>query len=219
MSLNKSMISKPIHPTCSKLIIFYNFLREYIKMLTPIDYTTVTHLDLSGQNLFNLPDDLHLYTNLTHLDVSNNRIKFLVTLPNTLIEFNCSNNKLTLIDHQLPHGLRILNCSDNCLSFMQYMPDTLIELNCSDNLISQLDHLPFGLVRLDCSNTTRLYTRQNCIKFLCHLPGTLRYLNCSNNCLRNLDDLPQALDEVIYDGNPLTHFPILFPPNSDYVLK
>ena len=72
---------------------------------------SITELDLSNQNLTELPN-LSIYPNLKILYCSNNQITELNNLPPSLVEFYCNNNQITEINY-LPERLQDFNCLDN----------------------------------------------------------------------------------------------------------
>ena len=60
-----------------------------------------------------------------------------------LIELNCSDNKLTSLPN-LPQTLITLNCYNNKLTSLPNLPQTLITLNCSYNPIYKIVNSPFS---------------------------------------------------------------------------
>jgi hypothetical protein len=80
-----------------------------------MDYSTVIELDLSNQELTELPD-LILYTNLKILKCNYNKLTNLDNLPPTLTELHCFNNAITNLDN-LPPSLQILYCNNNPLIY------------------------------------------------------------------------------------------------------
>ena len=100
-------------------------------MSEPIDYASITELNLSNQELDVLPD-LSMYINLKILDCYNNKITSLDNLPSSLIELSCDNNNLTSLDN-LPSSLKILYCYNNNLTLLDNLPSSLKELSCGCN--------------------------------------------------------------------------------------
>ena len=64
-----------------------------------MNYESITYLDISGRDLTELPEDLHLYINLVELNCSSNKISSLVNLPNTLIKLECCSNQLSSLNN------------------------------------------------------------------------------------------------------------------------
>lgn len=81
----------------------------------------------------------------------------------------------------LPHGLVMLECSGNQLTYLPVLPPSLVDLWCHNNLLDQIPDLPPSLVELDCSNQSPGLTH------LPDLPSGLVTLWCRNNLLERLD--------------------------------
>lgn len=81
----------------NKLIFFRKF--------TVMDYSRITELDLSKQELL---ADLSLYTNLKILSCSFNQIRSLDNLPLSLETLTCDDNKISYLDN-LPSSLIYLH--------------------------------------------------------------------------------------------------------------
>lgn len=123
-------------------------------------------------------------------------IQFFTSLKN----FTCSNNSITSID-SLPDSLVYFMCSQNQLQSLPPLPSSLINLNCNLNQITSLPALPPALLYLDC--------KENNIDSLPSLPPNLRWLYCEANHLTTLPNLPNSL-QIIYSGtNNLTQLPSL----------
>ena len=93
-----------------------------------MDYALTT-LNISDNNLTELPNNINKYTNLKIL--------------------NCSCIFFSNLDN-IPQSLETLYCTNNKLSNLNNLPETLIELNCSSNKLTQLDNLPQSLKILNC---------------------------------------------------------------------
>ena len=117
-----------------------------------------------------------------------------------LKELYCSDNKLSYLP-PLPQSLEILYCSKNKLTSLPTLPQNLKELYCSINKLTYLSTLPQGLEKLHCSNNklTSLHT----------LPQNLKELNCSNNQLSYLPILPQSVEILYCFDNKLNYLPTL----------
>jgi len=147
-------------------------------------------LNLSNRNLEILSSDA-LKVGLELLICSNNQLKVLPDLPNSLQELECNNNQLTLLP-ALPPGLTLLNCNNNQLTLLPDLPPNLTELNCSNNRLALLPDLPSGLEYLDCGN--------NQLTRLPPLPGSLIEFNCLGNNIIQIDGLNQLqnFDKIIF---------------------
>jgi Leucine-rich repeat (LRR) protein len=71
-----------------------------------------------------------------------------------------------------------LDISENQLSALPELPDSLTHLNCSNNNIVEVFILPKNLVSFNCNN--------NLIVKIHMIPNTLDILECENNLLRRL---------------------------------
>lgn len=129
------------------------------------------------------------YSQLKKLDCSQNKIKFLDgTLPETLLDLNCSNNLIVSLDN-LPSNIRVLVCDHNQIISLDNLPAGIVKLDCSFNELVELDNLPPCLEYLFCNN--------NYIQSLNNLPVGLKYLYCQNNNLKiELKNIPN-LEKII----------------------
>lgn len=101
------------------------------EIINKIDLTVLRELDISNNNLQELPASFSLLTKLEHLKMDNNKFK---TLPiviagnRHLKSLSCSNNQLEIISEELGslNNLEILNLSFNNLS---KFPKTFAKLN------------------------------------------------------------------------------------------
>ena len=78
-------------------------------MERPEDYESITTLDISYENLTELPSWVSECKNLEILDCSNNDITQIDNLPPTLKHLNCSVNQIAYLNN-LPPTLRQLYC-------------------------------------------------------------------------------------------------------------
>ena len=75
----------------------------------------------------------------------------------------------------------------------------LKDLFCSNNQISELTKLPNSLIELSCNN--------NSLTKLPELPNKLKYLACINNKLTEIPKLPKTLKRLYCENNPLERLP------------
>lgn len=121
-----------------------------------------------------------------------------------LVMLNCSNNLLTKIIG-LPDTLRILDCSGNMIRTIE-IPPNLIELNCSDNEIKKFANFPDTLVVIACSG--------NMISELI-LPSSVKHIDCSINDISKLVNLPPTLETLYCSFNKIREIQV---PNTVIVL-
>ena len=93
--------------------------------------------------------------------------------------------------------LKELYCSDNKLSSLPTLPQTLEKLYCSGNKLASLPNLTRlkNLKELDCCN--------NQLSSLPTLPENLKELYCFDNKLTYLPTLPEKIVYLIYWNNPI----------------
>jgi uncharacterized repeat protein (TIGR01451 family) len=160
---------------------------------------------------YDSPNDLtgvEHFINLISLKCTNNLfLSSLPTLPNSLIELDCSNNILESLP-QLPSSLQYLKCTDNLLSSLPSLPTSLLKLQCDFNQITNLPELPSSLVFLSCSS--------NSLTSLPILPISLQTIGCNSNFLTVLPELPLNIDTLYCSDNLITSLPTL--PNSLLIL-
>jgi Leucine-rich repeat (LRR) protein len=120
-----------------------------------------------------------------------------------IVDIDCSNNKLTVLP-TLPNSLRYLYCFNNLLKVLPTLPNSLEYLYCYHNKITVLPTLPNSLIHLWCY--------YNKITVLPYLPNSLTHLYCYYNRLTLLPTLPQNLEYFDCSSNLLKLLPTL--PNS-----
>ena len=99
-------------------------------------------------------------------------------------------------------NLTYLDCSNNLLSSLPTLPNTLFELFCKNNLLTNIQSLPGSLSYLSITN--------NQLSSLPTLPNYLGVLWCDTNKLSILPNLPSTLYELNVMGNPnLNCLPII----------
>ena len=149
--------------------------------------------------------------NATSLDVS---LTFAISDINgvqyfdNLLTLDCSDNFLSSLP-TLPNSLTILNCYGNQLNSLPTLPNSLLELYCFENLLSSLPVLPNSLTSIDCYD--------NQLTSLPTLPSSLIVLICYSNQLSSIPILPDSLNVLQCSYNQLSSLPAL--PNSLTVLN
>lgn len=115
-------------------------------------------------------------------------------LSDDVVEIYISNEGIQgILDFQRFKSLIEIDCSDNEITELLNLPNTLIKLNCNKNKITSLDNLPQNLKILDCS--------KNLITDLNNLPDNLKILLCNNNNIKSLDNLPENLQKLCCNKN------------------
>lgn len=174
-------------------------------------------LNLSYNKMDFIPDDIP--GGLVAINISNNTIKYIPKLPQTVKIVNASHNTIKWFDQEL-NNLEKLNLSYNHLSYFRFdrlrecirfldltgnqlkdiggkvFPENLEVLKLRDNRISEIPELPRKLVELDLS--------MNKLKKIENYPTTLKHLDVSNNTLDKLCDsvlLCDGLERLNYEHN------------------
>ena len=115
---------------------------------------------------------------------------------------DCSNNALSNLP-ALPNSIQNLDCSFNSLTTLPALPTSLIYLECHDNQLTSLPTLPNSLTYLFCSNNmlTSIPPLSNTCK------GVYCDLYCDYNQLTSLPALPDSLNQLVCNNNNITCFP------------
>jgi len=169
--------------------------------------------------LDSLPEDTE------EINVSNKDISSLdVRRFRKLKILNCSNNQLTIL--QFNENLEQLNCSYNRLTNLP-INENLKILNCTNNYLTILPPLNKQLEIIDCSinrlttlpalneNLEKLWCNYNQLTTLPPLNENLRQLYCVNNKLTNLPLFNEKLRMWIFYDNPI--FDIINTDNKDKI--
>ena len=112
----------------------------------------------------------------------------------------CSNNALTFLP-ALPDSMSYLDCDANALTSLPALPATMMHLDCSMNQITSLPALPVGLYSLTCGS--------NLLATLPSLPYTLTELECGNPGFLVLPPLPAGMTDLTCVISDITSFPPL----------
>lgn len=160
---------------------------------TDISYTQVQVQTLEQKNKYTRNKSTGIELNISNIGKVG-KISF--RNYQNLLYIDCSNNLITCLSY-LPPNLQHINCSYNRLSHLA-LPSNVQVVICSNN---QITHITFGsnsnnLYELDCAN--------NKIEALDNLSENLLKLNCSNNNIRRFKKLPEYLDHFNCSHNFIT---------------
>lgn len=141
MNYNRNFHPPPLPNSLVKLDLSYNTLITLIhnedgyNRRMPDD---LEELIIDGANCTVFCHNLVLPPKLKYLSCRfcDNSGMFCV-LPDSLLEFDCRNNKFTSLP-RLPPNLRVLRCSNNCIKEFPKLPHKLEELDMMDNAISSI---------------------------------------------------------------------------------
>lgn len=138
------------------------------------------------------------------LDVSNRNINDLTGVVGftRITRLFCSNNNLTSLA-TLPDSLLTLYCNHNNLTSLPSLPNGLTELHCHYNQLTAMPILAtkIDLEQINCGN--------NLLTYLPSLPPRLIYLTCYYNQLTYLPALPTTLRNLICGDNLISELPAL----------
>ena len=179
----------------------------------------LTVLNMSFNKMDFIPDNIPL--GLVALNISNNTIKYIPKLPESIKIVNGAHNTIKWFDQELPN-LEKLNLSYNHISYFRFdrlksnlkildltgnqlkniggniLPENLEVLKLRDNKIGEIPELPRKLVELDLA--------MNNLKKVENYPETLKFLDVSSNQLEKLCDSVlrcEGLERLNYEHNDL----------------
>ena len=179
----------------------YDNILDSIVFTGSID--TITHLDVSNQNISNL-SGIENFSNLKYLNCSNNNLDSLnINQNNQIKKLDCSTNNLNTLNINNLSNLDVLDCSFNNITSINLLQNIELDsLECSRNKISTLEvntnlgYLYCGdndLTSLDLSSMIfnglhELRCENNPISSI-NLSGNynLKHLTCHNNLLQEID--------------------------------
>jgi|LauGreDrversion4_1035100.scaffolds.fasta_scaffold00336_10 hypothetical protein len=129
---------------------------------------------------------------ITTLDLSKMELYSIPSLERftRLTHLDISENKLSALP-DLPESLTHLNCSNNNLVEVFILPKNLVSLNCDNNLLIKIHMIPDTLDILKCQNNLlrRLPLLKNITQLFCShnelwgipKPNKLEFISCKNN--------------------------------------
>jgi len=120
---------------------------------------------------------------------------------------DCANNWITSIDY-LPRNLLVLSCGNNYIRVLCKLPNSLEKLNCYGNNIESIPDLKDNI------NLRHIDFSQNKLKELPELPEKLDYFDCFNNFINKMPELPKTLNYFECSQNNLKELPEL-PENLE----
>jgi hypothetical protein len=109
------------------------------------------NIDISNNNLFNIPDLKSENINNIWLDINN--ISKIENLPNTLVRLFIRDNKIEKLEN-LPEGLEELWINNNNISTIENLPSTLKRLYINSNKINSIVSLPENIELVQMMNNS-----------------------------------------------------------------
>jgi len=163
-------------------------------------------LDLSYQNLSEVPECLKDFTWIKILRIKGNNIKELKNLPPNLSGLDASYNKMKKIDGiNLEQKITSFNVSHNKLEYVKYLPDTIAYLRLEENKLINIDSFPQNCILINIA--------ENSLTSLPELPHLVNRLDCRSNLLtyEGVDGcFNEKLKSINMSGNKFTKLPIFF---------
>ena len=161
----------------SKIKTCFNFKQfNIVKYINSLPSDT-TEINVSNLNLTFLPD-LSRFDNLKILVCSNNNLKLLPPLNNSLEYLDCSYNKLTKLP-QFNSTLKRLDCEHNLLTDLPYLNNITV-LNCVNNPMPRLPALNRKLTYINCDLLCCFTIYSNKINILMNFRYTFYCLKLKN---------------------------------------
>ena len=114
----------------------------------------------------------------------------------------CSNNQLSSLP-ALPNSITTLDCGLNNLTSLPTLPNLLVSLACDYNQLTSLPALPNSIHTLYCNN--------NQLTNLPTLPNLQYVFYCNYNQLTSIPTLPSTIRQLVCSHNQLTSLPYLPP--------
>jgi uncharacterized repeat protein (TIGR01451 family) len=180
ISSNDSIFHLPILPSgLNNLNISFTSISP--SELDTLQFFPLSHLQMAGLNLSQLPLGIPNLSTLLYLNVNQNPLGNLSVLPPSLLSLFISNTQCNAVIN---------------------MPG-LEELVCSNNSILAINILPSSLKVFDASNNPVLSALPS------NLPSNLLFMNVSNCNLQALPSLPVSLSKLVVLFNQLDCLPIL----------
>ena len=131
-----------------------------------------------------------------------NKLQELVEQSRRTGRLDLSNQNLTSLP-TIPESVTVLYCSNNRLTSLPELPPSLKTLSCENNRLFALPPFPPTL--------EFLFSSYNQLTSLPNLPDSMKILKCASNQLRSLPDLPKELTLLECSKNHIARLPPLPP--------
>lgn len=119
----------------------YNIDNYFITRKFMID--VYSNVDLSNQNISNLPDYIQFRKILGSFNISHNKLTTLKGCPHRIkASFYCNNNEIDSLEFGPIQVEGSYLCHGNNLTSLEFLPEYVNNLSCSDNLLKTLKFIP-----------------------------------------------------------------------------
>jgi hypothetical protein len=166
--------------------------------------------------LKNANDLLKKYNNdIKILKITNKNIEGILDLSKFkyLEELDCSNNNISDIIN-IQDSLKYLNCSNNKITSLLNLPDEMTGINCKSNPLKEL-YYPFNIKpKKYPSNLTHLTFGKKFNQSIDNLPNSLTHLifnSIDGDFNQSMDNLPESITHIILSkkyNKPLDNLPL-----------
>lgn len=163
-----------------------------LSVLSKLGFLQVNKIVLSEGKLTNIENIPQKLPQIRLFHCTNNLLKNIDNLPNTLQELNLDGNELAEIDISILDNLKNLFLNHNRLTKLDNFPESLEELHVSFNQLTQLNFLSSPL---------------------------LKVVNISDNNILRIENLPNSVSELNMDNNPsieFIHSSLPIQPKEEY---
>lgn len=162
-----------------------------------VSYNSLYALYKGSSHDYELPKDLQV------LNMSFNKLDFVPDIiPKNLVAFNVSNNTVKYIP-KLPETVKVINASHNTIKWFDQELENLQKLNLSHNHIYyfRFDRIKENLTYLDLTGNQLKEITGNII------PENIRILKLAENRIEAIPELPEKLEELDIRDNKLKLMP------------
>jgi hypothetical protein len=174
------------------------YLKQFLEKSNKASRDITILEPLHGELDFNVLKEYGI-TNITKIVLTKGEITRIVGLPESLLELECPDNLLTVLD-DLPSNLNRIEIPHNYLEVFDLSSLVKIErLIINDNKLTSIENIPPNIKELNCSN--------NNLSFL-NLSGVVKLdkLIVSNNPITVIENLPEGIVDFQMGNTPSIEF-------------
>lgn len=174
------------------------YLKDFLEKFNKASRDISILAPLHGELDFSVLKDYGI-TNITKIVLTKGDITSIIGLPESLLEFECPDNLLTVLDG-LPSNITRIEIPHNYLDDFDLSSLTNLEtLIINDNKLTTIENIPPNIKELNCSN--------NNLSFL-NLSGVVRLekLIVSNNPITVIENLPEGIVDFQMENTPSIEF-------------
>jgi len=213
-------------------LIHLDLNKNYITSINLKELSNLESLKINTNLLKNIIFPSKLYS----IDVSNNHLVDINTVPNTVAEILCNDNKLTeLPDLTYYTNLLLVDCCDNNIKSFPIFPQSVTSININNNRLDVIDvPLPRELIELFASNNNifavntfmspsleKLDLSMNRLDQVPNLSTNIKHLDMSCNEIIELDDqdIPMSVEMLNISSNKIRAMPENLIQRPNIIIK